>query len=142
MHRKRGFDQRLLIGTRLFQMMQELELLFHRRALGAPGKHGVQIYHVRSGELALPDQLSYMAKAGDAVLARMQAHSCHGCRKRRIICRAIQGILEKRRDHAILFIQIDGKARGRQQQRVLAKACCGINRPWLLDAFCARSLHQ
>ena len=70
-HRKRGFDQRLLIGARLFQMMQELELLFHRRALGAPGKHGVQLYHVGSGELALPDQLSCMAKAGNAVLARM-----------------------------------------------------------------------
>ena len=70
-HRKRGFDQRLLIGTRLFQMVLELELLFHRRALGALGKHGVQIHHVGSGKLAPPDQLSYMAKAGNAVLARM-----------------------------------------------------------------------
>ena len=83
-----------------------------------------------------------MAKAGNAILARMQAHAGHGCRKRRIICRAIQGILEERCDHAILFIQIDGKARGRQQQRILAKACRGVNRPWLLDAFCARSLYQ
>ena len=142
MHRKRSFDQRLLIGTRLFQMMQKLELLFNRRTLGALRKHGVQIHHVGSGELALPDQLSRMAKAGNAVLARMQAHARHGCRKRRIICRAIQGILEERRDHAILLIQIDGKARGRQQQRILAKTCRGINRPWALDAFCARSLYQ
>ena len=71
MHRKRGFDQRLLIGTRLFQMMQKLELLFNRRALGALGKHGVQIHHVGSGELALLDQLSCMAKTGNAVLAGM-----------------------------------------------------------------------
>ncbi len=83
-----------------------------------------------------------MAKAGNAVLARMKAHASHSSRKRRIICGAIQSILEKRRDHAILFIQIDGKARSRQQQRILAKARRGINRPWLLDAFCARSLHQ
>ena len=124
------------------QMVQELEFLFNRRALGASGKHGVQIHHVGSGELALPDQLGCMAKAGNAVLARMQAHARHGCRKRRFICRAIQSILEERRDHAILLIQIDGKARGRQQQRILAKARRGINRPWLLDAFCARSLYQ
>jgi len=142
MHRKRSFDQRLLIGARLFQMVQELELLFNRRALGAPGKHGVQIHHVGSGKLALPDQLSCMAKTGNAVLARMKAHARHGNRKRRIICCAIQGILEERRNHAILLIQIDGKARGRQQQRILAKACRSVNRPWALDALCARSLHQ
>ena len=123
-------------------MVQELELLFDRRTLGALGKHGVQIHHVGSGELAPPDQLSCMAKADNAVLARMQAHAGHGGRKRRITCRAIQGILEECRDHAILLIQIDGKARGCQQQRILAKACRGINRPWLFDAFCTRSLHQ
>ena len=95
-----------------------------------------------SRELALPDQLSCMAKAGNAVLARMQAHARHGGSEHRIARRSIQGILEKRRDHAILFIQIDGKARGRQQQRILAKACRGINRPWALDTFCARSLYQ
>ena len=54
-----------------------------------------------------------MAKAGNAVLARMQVHARHGIRKCRIICRAIQSILQQRRDHAILLIQIDGKARGR-----------------------------
>ena len=123
-------------------MVQELELLFNRRALGALGKHGVQIHHIGSRELTALDQLSRMAKAGNAVLARMQAHACHGSRKRRIIRRAVQGILEQCRNHAILFIQIDGKARGGQQQRILAKACRGVNRPWLLDAFCARSLHQ
>ena len=122
--------------------MQELELLFNRRALGAPGKHGVQIHHVGSRELVLLDQPSCMAKAGNAVLARMKAHASHSSRKHLIIRRAIQGILEERRDHAILLIQIDGKARGRQQQRILAKACRGINRPWALDAFCARGLYQ
>ena len=71
MHSKRRLDQRLLIGTRLFQMMQELELLFHRRALGALGKHGIQIHHVGSCKLVPLDQPSCMAKAGNAVLARM-----------------------------------------------------------------------
>ena len=70
-HRKRSFDQRLLVGARLLQMVQELKLLFHRRALGALGKHGVQIHHVGSRELTLLDQLGRMAKTGNAVLARM-----------------------------------------------------------------------
>ena len=71
MHRKRCLDQRLLISTRLLQMMQELKLLFNRRALGALRKHGIQINHIGSGKLALSNQLSCMAKAGNAVLARM-----------------------------------------------------------------------
>ena len=71
MHSKRRLDQRFLIGTWLFQMVQELELLFDRRTFGALGKHGVQIHHVGGGKLAPPDQLSYMAKTGNAVLARM-----------------------------------------------------------------------
>ena len=36
-------------------------------------------------KLAPPDQLSYMAKTGNAVLARMKAHARHGNRKRRSI---------------------------------------------------------
>ena len=72
----------------------------------------------------------------------MQAHAYHGSRKRRIIRRALQSILKERRDHAVLLIQIDGKARGRQQQRILAKACRSVNCPWSLDALCARSLYQ
>ena len=71
MHGKCGLDQRLLIGTRLFQMMQQLKLLFDRRALGALGKHGVQVHHVRNGELTLLNRSGGLMKPGDAVLACM-----------------------------------------------------------------------
>ena len=81
--RKRSFDQRLLIGARLLQMVQELELLFHRRALGAFGKHGIQIY--TSGAASSPRPIS------SAVWRRPAMLSSPACKRMRDTAAASAG---------------------------------------------------
>lgn len=51
-HRKRCLDQRLLIGTRLFQMMQKLELLLTAALLVRSGNMGSR--YTTSGAVSLP----------------------------------------------------------------------------------------
>ena len=113
--------------------MEQLELLLHRGALRASGKHRVEVDHV--------DGTPQLGQHGHAV-ARDQAHAPGGDGQVGVSGSTFQGIGKQRGDHGVALAHRHLEAGGCQKQRVLAQAGRGVKGDGRGLALDAGRLHE